>query len=82
LAETERDFFFGIQVGDLVYVDNGPRLYKGKNALVIARDVIEDPSEDLIKEPEPNITVLCHGDSVNLWPGWVKKITIREHTNA
>jgi hypothetical protein len=75
LAKKERDFFFGIQVGDLVHVENGPRLYKGKNALVIARDVLEDPSEELIKEPEPNITVLCHGDKVSLWPGWVKKLS-------
>jgi hypothetical protein len=71
---AEKDFFYGIQVGDIVHVSRGPRLYRGKNALVIARDVIEDPSEDLIKEPEPNITVLCQDDRVNLWPGWVEKI--------
>lgn len=71
---AEKDFFFGIQIGDIVFVKNGPRYYTGHNAIVIARDTIEDPSEDLVKEPEPNITVICREENVNLWPGWVEKI--------
>lgn len=74
MAKAEQDFFFGIQVGDIVRVLNGPRFYTGHNALVISRDIVEDASEDVIKEPEPNITVLCREERVNLWPGWVKKI--------
>jgi len=69
-----RDFFFGIKVGDIVFVERGPRHYTGHHALVIDRDIIDDSSEDLIKEPEPNITVLCRDERVNLWPGWVTKV--------
>lgn len=71
-----KDFFYGIKVGDLVSIENGPRFCKGHNALVVALDVIEDSSEDMIKEPEPNITVICREERVNLWPGWVKKLEV------
>jgi hypothetical protein len=74
MVKKQKDFFYGIEVGDLVFLENGPRHYKGHHALVIARDVLEDSSEDLIKEPEPNITVICREEKVQLWPGWVKKL--------
>lgn len=70
------DLFYGIEVGDIVHLEEGPRFYKGHNALVIARNFVEESSEEMIKEPEPNITVVCQGDTVQLWPGWVKKLEV------
>ncbi len=70
-----KDFFYGIEVGDLVLVETGPRHYKGHYGMVIGRDIIDGSSEDLIKDPEPNITVMCREESVNLWPGWVTKVS-------
>jgi len=71
-----KDPFYGIRIGDVVHVENGPRFYKGHNALVIARELVEEPSEEMIKEPEPNITVICREETVQLWPGWVKKLEV------
>jgi hypothetical protein len=64
----------GLRVGDLVKVDIGPRYYVGYDALVIGLELVEDPSEDLIKEPEPNIRVLCREETVVLYAGWVSKV--------
>ena len=75
MEKKSKDFFYGIEVGDLVLIERGPRYYNGHYAMVIGRDIIDDSSEDLIKEPEPNITVLCREESVNLWPGWVRKVS-------
>ncbi len=68
------EYFMGLNVGDLVKVRSGPRHYVGHDGLVIGLELVEDPSEDLIKEPEPNVRVLCREETVVLYAGWVSKI--------